>query len=441
MNTNLVEIVKSAGIVGAGGATFPTHVKIDAKVEIVVVNAAECEPLLRVDQQLMAIRALDMLKALKAVMDQTDAKVGIIGLKKKYHDAIDSLNLCLPDFPNIKLHLMNNFYPAGDEQTLVYDATGRIVPEGGIPLNVGTLVINVETLLNIYDIMEEEIPVIDKYITLTGFVKNKITTKVPLGITVREALDLAGGVTIPDFVIINGGPMMGKIVDIDSFITKGTKGLIILPKDHPLILSKTRSFKESMKMAAMACMQCSLCTEVCPRHALGHNLAPHKLMRVAAYGSTLDMSTQATNAFLCCECGLCQYACVMDLQPWKINQALKREMGSRGIKNPHHNHPQQADPFKEDKKYSGYRLVARLGIKEHDVAAPMVDCNQTYNKVNIALSQHIGAPAQAVVHVGDYVERGQLVGEIPEGKLSARVFASISGSVTAIDNGIITIRS
>lgn len=441
MSTNLVEIVKSAGIVGAGGATFPTHVKIDAEVEVVIVNGAECEPLLRVDQQLMTIRAHHMLVALKAVMDHTKAKKGIVGLKKKYLPAIGTLNKELPQFPGISLHIMQNFYPAGDEQTLVYDATGRIVPEGGIPLNVGALVVNVETLLNIYDIMVDNKPVIDKYITLTGCVKRKLTTCVPLGITVREALELAGGPTITDYVIINGGPMMGKIVDIDSYITKGTKGLIVLPKDHSLIVSKTRNVREMMRLAGMACMQCNLCTEVCPRHGLGHNLEPHKLMRIAAYGSTCDTTTQATNAFLCCECGLCEYACVMGLQPWKLNQALKKELGSNGIKNPHHNTPDHADPFKDSKKYDVHRLISRLGLDDFDKPAPMEDCKKTFNKVTLQLSQHIGAPAQAVVAVGDTVTRGQLIGEIPEGKLSARLFASIDGKVTAIADGKIIIQA
>ena len=441
MSTNLVELVKSAGIVGAGGATFPTHVKIDAQVEIVIVNGAECEPLLRVDQQLMDVRAGHMLTALQAVMDHTGAKQGIVGLKEQYIPAIGSLSKELVNFPNIKLHIMKSFYPAGDEQTLVYDATKRIVPEGGIPLNVGCLVINVETLLNIYDMMTEEKPVIDKYLTVTGFVKRLMTTQVPLGITVREALELAGGPTISDFVVINGGPMMGKIVELDSYITKGTKGLIVLPKDHYLIQSKTRTVTQTVRTAATACMQCSMCTEVCPRHALGHSLAPHKLMRIAAYGSTCDKTTAATTAFLCCECGLCQYACVMDLQPWKFNQILKRELGSQGIRNPHHDKPEKAAPFKEDKKYNTHRLIARLGIGQFDQPAPLEECTKEFKEVHIQLSQHIGAPAQAVVSVGDEVKRGQLIGEIPEKALSARVFASIDGKVTDISNNVITIKA
>ncbi|MBC3887279.1 electron transport complex protein RnfC [Acetobacterium paludosum] len=441
MSANLVELVQSAGIVGAGGAGFPTHVKINCTVDTVIVNCAECEPLLRVDQQLMALETVKILTALQAVMDHTQAKEGIVGLKKSYKPAIEALNKELPAFPGIRMHQLKSFYPAGDEQVLVYETTKRIVPEGGIPLNVGALVINVETLLNIYDILIDNIPVTDTYLTLTGEVKNKITTKVPLGITVREALELAGGTTIDDYVVINGGPMMGKIVDLESTITKTTKGLIVLPKDHSLILSKTKSIKETMKMAGMACMQCNYCTELCPRYALGHNLQPHKLMRIAAYGSTCDTTTQATNAFLCCACGLCQYACVMDLQPWKFNTMLKQELGSKGIKNPHHNAPTATEPFREGKQFDVHRLISRLGLTKYDLPAPMVETDKTFTKVNLLLSQHIGAPAMAVVKVGDQVERGQLVADIPDGKLSAKVFASISGKIITVDSEKITIEA
>ena len=441
MSTNLIDIVKSAGIVGAGGATFPTHVKINATVDTVIVNGAECEPLLRVDQQLMDVRAADMLAALQAVMDHTKASKGIVGLKKKYVPAINSLRKELVNYPQIELGIMDNFYPAGDEQTLVYEMTGRIVPEGGIPLNVGTLVINVETLLNIYDMMTNEKPVIDKYITLTGKVARRLTTKVPLGITVKEALDLAGGPTIDDFVVINGGPMMGKIVPLDSYITKGTKGLIVLPKDHYLIQSKTRSHRDSLKLAASACMQCSLCTEVCPRNSLGPHLEPHKLMRLAAYGSTCDPKITATTAFLCCQCALCQYACVMDLQPWKVNDYLKGQLAAQGIKNPHHEQPEKANPFKMQKHFNVHRLISRLGLDEFDKEAPLEECPVTFKKVTIQMSQHIGAPAQPVVAVGDEVKRGQMIGEIPEKALGARQFASIDGKVTAIEDGKIVIEA
>lgn len=439
MQENLVDIVRNAGIVGAGGAGFPTHVKVDANADIVIVNGAECEPLLRVDQQLMDIRARELLEALQRVVDHVGAKEGVVGLKKKYEPAIQALRAILPEYPKLRLHLLENFYPAGDEQTLVYEITGKSVPEGGIPLNVGALVMNVESLLQLLEAVEESKPVIDKYITITGAVKNPITTVVPLGITAREAIELAGGPMMEDYTIINGGPMMGKIVSPDSFVTKTTKGFIVLPSDHQVIESKNRSTDKSLKDAAIACMQCSLCTEVCPRHRLGHNLEPHKLMRIAAYGSTVDAESSPTNALLCVDCGLCQYACVHDLQPWKVNRALKEMLGKAGIKNPHHNAPESAIRFADTHRFNVHRLISRLGLDPFDVPAPLVDNPNTYDEVTIELSQHIGAPAQAVVNVGDKVERGDLIGDIQDGKLGAKIFASIDGTVSKIENGKITI--
>ncbi len=441
MQENLVDLVKDAGIVGAGGAGFPTHVKVDAKADTVIVNGAECEPLLRVDQQLMDVRARELLEALNAVVEHVGAKEGVIGLKKKYTPAIASLNKNLADFPKLRIFQLENFYPAGDEQNLVYEVTGKIVPEGGIPLNVGALVMNVESLLQLNDKIQEDKPVIDKYITVTGAVKHPMTTVVPLGITAQEAIDLAGGALIDDYVIINGGPMMGKIVAPDSFVTKTTKGFIVLPADHQVIESKDRPASRSLKDAAIACMQCSLCTEVCPRHRLGHHLEPHKLMRVAAYGSTLDEATSPTNAFLCVDCGLCQYACVHDLQPWKVNRSLKEMMGKNGIKNPHHEQPEEAIRFADTHRFDVHRLIKRLGLEPYDVEAPLQDTQVVFKEVTLPLSQHIGAPSKPVVAVGDKVNRGDLIADIPEGSLGAKIFASIDGTVSSVDGGQITIQA
>ncbi|MGI6108628.1 MAG: 4Fe-4S dicluster domain-containing protein [Eubacteriaceae bacterium] len=439
MEQNLVELARNAGIVGAGGAGFPTAVKLDASCDTVIVNGAECEPLLRVDQQLMVVKAEELLEALNAVVEHTGAKEGVIGLKKKYVPAINRLNSMISKYPKLRLFILENFYPAGDEQTLVYEVTGKSVPEGGIPLNVGALVMNVETLLNLHNMMEDGTPVTDSYITVTGAVRKPLTIKVPLGITATQAIDLAGGATVDEYTIINGGPMMGKIVSPDSFVTKTTKGYIVLPSDHKLIESKTRPVSRSIRDAAVACMQCSLCTEVCPRHRLGHNLEPHKLMRIAAYGGTLDRKALATTAFLCCDCGLCQHACVMDLQPWKFNQELKRQMSAAGIKNPHHNSDVHAIRFADTHRFDVHRLIRRLGLDQYDVPAPLVPEKLDYTAVTIPLSQHIGAPSVPVVQVGDTVSRGQLIGDIPEGKLGAKIFASIDGVVTDISGNQISI--
>ncbi len=433
MGKDLVEIVKESGIVGAGGAGFPTHVKLNAKAQYIIVNGAECEPLLRVDQQLLATKTKEILSALEIIIGNIKAKKGIIALKSKYKEAINALKKSVIDSPYIEIFELDNFYPAGDEQVTVYEVLNRIVPEGGIPLNVDVIVINVETLLNIYKAFQGK-AVVEKYVTVTGEVKNPKTIKVPIGVTIKEAIDLAGGATISDFKVIDGGPMMGKIIeDINEPITKTTKGLIVIPKNHSLLVSKKMNIDTMLKKAKTACMHCSLCTEVCPRNLLGHNLYPDKLMRVASYNSTCEKDVSITQAFLCCECRLCEYACVMDLKPWKLNQFLKGKMGEAGIKNPHHKQPQRVHPFRRFRRYPVNKLIAKLGLRKYDIKIPFEEKQMEFKRVTIFLKQHIGAESVPVVKKGDRVNCGDLVADIPNGKLGAKIHASIDGIVEYID--------
>ncbi|QZY54131.1 4Fe-4S dicluster domain-containing protein [Crassaminicella profunda] len=440
MEEKFIDLIKEAGIVGAGGAGFPTHVKLNAQAEYIIVNGAECEPLLQVDQQLMAQKSEEILLALNKIVEETGAKKGIIALKGKYKKALENLNKKVVKYENLELFTLDNFYPAGDEQVTVYEVLKRIVPEGGIPLNVGVIVINVETLLNVYNAMNN-IVVTDKYLTITGAVENPITEKVPIGILVKEAIELAGGTTIDEFGVIDGGPMMGKVIeDIQQPIKKNTKGLIVLPKNHPLLLSKDRSIESMLRQARSACCHCSLCTDVCPRNLLGHKLYPDKLMRLASYSSTCDVNTKATDAFLCSECGLCERVCIMGLQPWKLNKFLKAQLSGKGIKNPNKNTPKDTNLFREYRKFPVNKLKSRLGIEKYDVEAPIVEeDNKSFKWVVIDLQQHIGAKAEPVVCVGDQVSKGQLIADIPENKLGAKIHASINGIIKDITEKSIVI--
>ena len=439
MDKNLLNLVKEAGIVGAGGAGFPTYAKLNAKAEYVIINGAECEPLLRVDQQLMRDSSEKILTALKLVMEQVGASHGVIALKEKYHEAVDSLEQIINKYNNISIFKLENFYPAGDEQILVYEVTGRIVPEGGIPLNVGAVVCNVETMLNIYEAYYNEAPVTDTYVTVTGAVNNKKTMKLPIGMSIREAIDLAGGTYLDEFLVINGGPMMGKIVDADSFITKTTKGLIVLPKDHKLCKDLQKDVQTMLRESKTACMHCIHCSEVCPRNLIGHDLHPHKMMRIASYNSICDNKTTPVNAYLCCECRLCEYACIMDLQPWKLHNLLKKTMKTNGIKNTCHNQPQKAHPFRELKRYPVNKLIRKLGLIEYDKSAPIEYEEINTKKVSILLNQHIGAPSKVVVNVGDAVKKGDLIAKIPENSLGSNIHASIDGTIEEVQENKIII--
>lgn len=418
--------IYDAGVVGAGGAGFPTHVKTSAKVECVIINGAECEPLLRVDQQLMKDQTEDLLKGLSVLLDMVGAKRGVIALKKKYTDAIEQLSSYITD-SRIEIFKLDDFYPAGDEQVMVREVTGRSIPEAGIPLNVDCIVNNVETVLNISAAMEGQ-PVVDTWLTVTGRVDQPFTCRAPIGTSKGEILAQAGVRSSAGLALIEGGPMMGKLLeDWDTPVTKTTKGLIVVPEDHPLVTARKAPLEAYLRQARSVCMGCARCTEMCPRNLLGHNLKPHMIMRAMAYGRADSQAIMSS--LLCCECGACEYACPMRLSPRWVNVGLKAQLGKAGIRYKGDGTEPEATKNRDLQKIPVKRLVTRLALKEYDKPAPVKEIVFNPKQVTILLRQHIGVPCEPLVQVGDLVQRGQLIGEIPEGKMGARVHSSIDGVV------------
>ena len=439
---NLLEMIKDAGVIGAGGAGFPTHVKLASKAEFLLMNAAECEPLLRVDQQLMEVFADEILLGFEAAGRLVEAKEAIIGIKEKHKDVIRHLNeriqaLNLGNY--IRVQALKDVYPAGDEQVLVYELTGRVVPEAGIPIQVGCVVVNSETALNIYN-ATKGLPVTEKYVTITGDVPEKLTVKVPVGTPIIDVLKLSGIEDFQGYSVIDGGPMMGPIMkDLSGFVTKKTKGLVILKKQHDLIRRKSMTVDQSRRINRATCEQCRMCTDLCPRYLLGHDLQPHKMMRVVGYGIDPDKTQEM--AMLCCQCNLCElFACPVGLYPRAANMFVRQQLVDKGIR--YECKPGELQP-REVRKFRllpSKRLVARLGLYPYDKPAPMSEKTVVPDQVSIALVQHVGAPAKPIVTVGQRVEAGQMIGAIPEGSLGAAIHASIAGTVTEIGSAAITIR-
>lgn len=196
--------------------------------------------------------------------------------------------------------------------------------------------INSETLLNIGNAINGK-PVTDKYVTVSGAVKNPVTVKVPIGMAIRELIEIAGP-TPQNYSVIEGGPMMGSVLaNTAEPVTKTTKGLIVLPDGHPLLLAKRISWTHVLHRAKSVCCQCSKCTSVCPRYHLGHRMEPHKVMR--SLGQGIDVTAgDVTRAFLCCQCGACEtVGCDMGLAPNRVNAELKKQLVSAGVKNPYNN--------------------------------------------------------------------------------------------------------
>ncbi len=433
--------VQNAGIVGAGGAGFPTYVKFGAEAEIFLVNGAECEPLLKVDQQLAERHADLLIKGVEYGMIATGAKEGIIALKGKYKTAISALEMQLQDHPQIRIHILEDIYPAGDEVITIWMATGRRVPPAALPLSVGVVVNNVQTLINVAKAVEAEAPVIDKTLTINGMVQNPMTITVPIGTTYRQVLEMAGGVTTANPAYINGGPMMGALVtDLDAPITKTTGGLLVLPQDHLLIRRRTQNMESIVAMARTVCEQCCLCTELCPRHLVGHELPPHLIVRAVNYRKA-DQSESSTvlSALTCSECGICEaYACPVEISPMRLNQALKKELRSAGAK--YEGALRPLNPMAKFRLLPISRLLTRINLDKMNHKAPLIDIDWMPDQVTLPFSQHIGAPARPIVNVGDRVMRGDLIAVMESGQLGVPLHASISGTVTQInaDNLVIT---
>jgi len=440
MTDKLAEKVKAAGVVGAGGAGFPTHVKLSAKVEYVILNAAECEPLIRVDQELMDKRTREVIDGLQLILEETDAKKAFIAIKEKHKGAIEKIEDVLKDYNSIDVFLLKDFYPAGDEQVTVYEVLKRVVPLGGIPLNVGCMVCNVETALNVLS-ASKETPVTTTFVTVIGDVPEPATYEIPIGVSYEDVLRNCGGSNLDQKKFIDGGPMMGQVMaDFKKPITKTTKAIILLDKEHKLIKTKEMDIQHTIKKSKTACIQCSKCTDLCPRDMLGHDVKPDKVMRVVNYGLK-DLKSMKT-ALGCSECGACElYACPNELSPRKINGMIKQELKKAGVAIDNKDKEFKASSFRDYRSIPVKRLIRRIGVKQYDVKAPIKGWDFTVSKVRIPLKQHIGAPASAIVEVGSNVKVGDLIAKIPEGALGANVHASISGTIIDITAGEIVVES
>lgn len=432
---DLIQSIREAGVIGAGGAGFPTHVKLASKAEYVILNGAECEPLLRVDQQLIVKFAEKIIQGLEEIVKLVGAKKAFIGIKSKHKEEIRILKDKLKGNNVVQLCELQDFYPAGDEQTLVNEVTKRVVPEAGIPLKVGCIVTNVETVLNIVRSISGK-TVTHTYVTITGKVPKPVTLRLPIGITYREAVEFAGVKDTRGLVFIDGGPMMGKIkTDFEATITKTTKGIIILDENHYLIRKKSMSTAMALRQSKASCLQCRRCTELCPRYLLGHNIQPHLMMRMSKYDR--DNLDKVETSSLCCECGVCElYACPAGLSPRLINIYYKQRLAEKGKRYIPSKTTFQVLSSRNYRKIPVKRLISKLGLKEYDVEAPMEEIKCSPKKVKVLLKQHIGAPSIPVVEVGQSVNEGELIGEIPENALGARIHASISGVVKEISNYI-----
>lgn len=438
----LKNIFRENGIVGAGGAGFPTYGKLTDKIEIIVVNCAECEPLLKLHRQLLKEYAPEIVKAVSLIAKVVGAEEVVFAIKGEYESTIEAVDYTLKDNTdtsvNIRIHKLDSVYPMGDEVVTIYETTGRQVRPGGLPIEQGVAVFNVETLYNAYKAVFEGKPVSSKCVSVVGEVENPVTVRVPIGMGIRDVVKEAGNITCQNPVYLIGGPMMGSFKSELAPVTKTTNAIIVLDKNHSLVLKKNQNFKVSLARAASACCQCQTCTDLCPRHNLGHPIQPHLFMRFAA-NKDFQSVEPFINTMYCSSCGLCEmYSCPQGLQPRSMMAEYKAGLRKAGVKAP----AVTAKPVGEARMYRKVpenRLEMRLGIHKYNKPAPL-DNNARYaDTVRVELSQHIGAPAVACIAQNQFVKEGDVIAKAAEG-LSVNIHASIDGQVTEVTDRYIIIK-
>jgi Na+-translocating ferredoxin:NAD+ oxidoreductase RnfC subunit len=432
----MLERVRANGVVGAGGAGFPTYKKLEASADTVIVNAAECEPLLHKDKEILRHHMDAVLAATRKVADQVGAARAVVAIKDKYHDLIEEIG-ARGERSGIEVFSLGDYYPAGDEFVTVYEVTGRVIPPGGLPLDVGCLVTNVETLLN----LELDRPVTHKFLTVAGDVPEPVTVRAPVGAAYGDVLRAVG--VDPEAVghVLVGGVMMGKLMhSFDEPVTRTTGALLCFPEGHGLPARYMTDAHARDLIGKSACDQCSFCTELCPRYLLGHPIEPHMAMRGLEFNLVGD--SMVLGSQFCCECNLCSlYACPEDLFPKDACADNKQMMRTKGLE-----HPARGSTDVRPHSMQEYRhvpvssLIKKLGLADFRNVGPLVEVDWQLDQVRIPLSQHVGQPAVAVVAEGEYVQVDQEIGAAPDG-LGVPIHASIEGIVAAVGDDVVIRRN
>ncbi|MBQ8351775.1 MAG: 4Fe-4S dicluster domain-containing protein [Clostridia bacterium] len=431
------DIIREAGIIGAGGAGFPTYAKLAEGADTLLINGVECEPLLYTDYILMREQMPFILRGAHAVMAEYHISRALLCMKEHTVEALGLTDGQELD-TQIFVKQLPNVYPIGDEISMIYEATRRIVRPGALPITVGVIVCNAETAYNIAHAVKHQTPVTEKWLMIGGAVDAPIVFRCPIGTSIRELFAFYNIIVPADHVVLDGGPSMGNIIPWQTeVVKKNTKALLILPKNIPAIVSKMTDVKVSVNRCASNCCQCTRCTDMCPRGLLGYPLEPHRMVRSVT--TVAEVSPEMVRAAtLCCGCGVCEIAaCCQGISPKTIISEFKKILAKNGIR-------YSADEDVTPSPDRAYRMLpaerwkSLLGVSPYDKVAELAGRHFVPTGVAVPLNRHIGAPSIPCVAEGASVKKGDKIAEAAEG-LSVPQHAPIDGRITLITNNKITI--
>ena len=431
----LKELFRNAGIIGAGGAGFPSYAKLAEGADTLLVNGAECEPLLYTDYVILKRELDTVLTGIEEILSESPIKKAYICIKS--HTA---KRLSFKDgeelSDNIKIKVLPDVYPMGDEVSLIYEATGRLVNPGHLPISVGVIVYNVETLYNLGRAILGHGGVYMKWLTVGGDIDNPTVVRVPVGTAVADVFAWLGINVKEGYSVIDGGPSMGKLINHErASVTKTTKSLLILPDSIEAVRTKSINQRAAVARAETACCQCTRCTDMCPRALLGYPLEPHKMVRTAM-GAAVTLPQMVISATLCSGCGVCEsLACSQGISPKAVINNYKALLAEHKMRY-FTKESVEPGPEREYRMIPSEKWAATLGVARFDRVCEWGGELTNVKRVEIPLTKHIGAPSIPTVNSGDFVTRGQVIAEPGEG-LSVPQHASIDGAVTVLSRKII----
>lgn len=314
----IVDVIRRAGISGMGGATFPTWAKLSGaigKVNRLIINCAECEPFITVNHRLMLEHPEELVGGAKILLRALGLPSGDIAIEDNKLNAADRVAAEIGESPLLNIKLMRTKYPQGDERQLIFALTGREVPEGKLPADVGCVVFNAETCSAIYRAFAEGMPLIERCVTVDGdCVREPKNLRVPLGTPVRSLIEFCGGLVRTPFKLINGGPMMGAATwDFDAPVTKGTSAILVFSEEFA-------AMKDDF-----ACIRCGRCVKNCPMHLMPVYLAQYAM--AGNYDETAKLHVMS-----CVECGTCSYNCPGNVPIVQYIRVAKGAVRSKGKK-------------------------------------------------------------------------------------------------------------
>ena len=292
----IIQKVHEYGIVGLGGATFPSHVKLSLprgkKARYLLINGAECEPYLTSDHLLMKEKGMEILAGASIMMKALEADQAIVGIEANKPDAIKHLSDLCTNFSNISIQPLKVKYPQGGEKLLIKAVINREVPSGGLPIDVGVVVFNVGTMFAVYEAVQKNKPLFERIVTVTGKSLSRPSNyQVRIGTPVADLIKAAGGLPDDTGKVVAGGPMMGKALDtLDVPVTKGTSGIVVIPE------------KEAGRKDIRNCIRCSKCIGVCPM-----GIEPYLFMAMTE--KEMIDRLEDERILDCMECGSCSYIC------------------------------------------------------------------------------------------------------------------------------------